>query len=384
MAIEFHCPYCTAVIRVPDSAAGRKGRCPKCDTLLIIPTVERPAQQPAPVQPVSGKPAGETQSGLRRADETVADQPAVKGADGTPVPWIVPPEQLKSTSAGGGRESRRKRRPRRGRVWLIGLPVIMFLIIFGIMASFMLNRMPELNGTVTGYVLEDHQLPTDTLAWTATSLTDEQAQQLRAVLEEKPETLVSERMTCTLAGREDGLGIELSASDTSAWYRVKLPEQSALGLWMRKNQTPYNQMRATELQKKLTEYTQEKLSSSGGRGVAFDAAAVRDAVGLNGRVNTLGFLVEAIVQGRAVRCASEDEAGNLYFALPRGITGFQVRGRTLSDGKRHFPGEYTIVVDPKPIPETPAAAEPAAPESAASEPAAPESTGSEPSMEKQD
>ncbi len=90
MAIEFHCPYCTAVIRVPDSVAGRKGRCPKCDTLLIIPTVERPAQ-PAPVQPVSGKLAGETQSGLRRADETVADQPAVKGADGTPVPWIAPP-----------------------------------------------------------------------------------------------------------------------------------------------------------------------------------------------------------------------------------------------------------------------------------------------------
>ncbi len=140
------------------------------------------------------------------------------------------PEQLKAASAGGGvRESRRKRRPRRGRVWLIGLPVIMFLIIFGIMASFMLNRMPELTGTVTGYVLEDHQLPPHTLAWTATSLTDEQAQQLQAVLQENPETLVSERMTCTLAGREDGLGIELSASDTSAWYRVKLPEQSALG-----------------------------------------------------------------------------------------------------------------------------------------------------------
>ncbi len=131
-------------------------------------------------------------------------------------------------------------------------------------------------------------------------------------------------------------------------------------------------MRATELQKKLTEYTQEKLSSSGGRGVPFDAAAVRDAIGLNGRLNTLGFLVEAIVQGRAVRCASEDQEGNLYFALPRGITGFQVRGRTLSDGKRHFPGEYTIVVDPKPIPETPAAPEPAD-----SDPTSSESGGSE-------
>ena len=41
MAIEFDCPYCTAAIRVNDTAAGKRGACPKCGTSLIVP---RPAE----------------------------------------------------------------------------------------------------------------------------------------------------------------------------------------------------------------------------------------------------------------------------------------------------------------------------------------------------
>ncbi|MEX1095897.1 MAG: hypothetical protein WED34_07600 [Planctomycetales bacterium] len=37
MAIEFHCPYCTAAIRVADTAAGKRGRCPKCAQRVMIP-----------------------------------------------------------------------------------------------------------------------------------------------------------------------------------------------------------------------------------------------------------------------------------------------------------------------------------------------------------
>ncbi|HCK52778.1 MAG TPA: hypothetical protein DIC23_06140, partial [Planctomycetaceae bacterium] len=37
MAIEFNCPYCTAVIRVGDTAVGKKGTCPKCDTAVVVP-----------------------------------------------------------------------------------------------------------------------------------------------------------------------------------------------------------------------------------------------------------------------------------------------------------------------------------------------------------
>jgi len=37
MPIEFHCEHCRQVIRAPDEAAGKKGRCPKCQQMVYIP-----------------------------------------------------------------------------------------------------------------------------------------------------------------------------------------------------------------------------------------------------------------------------------------------------------------------------------------------------------
>ena len=48
MAIEFDCPYCTATIRVPDAYGGKQGRCPKCDTRLLVPLVVRPGSTTVP------------------------------------------------------------------------------------------------------------------------------------------------------------------------------------------------------------------------------------------------------------------------------------------------------------------------------------------------
>jgi hypothetical protein len=41
MAIEFHCEHCNHLIRAPEDAAGRTGRCPHCHNAAYIP---RPVQ----------------------------------------------------------------------------------------------------------------------------------------------------------------------------------------------------------------------------------------------------------------------------------------------------------------------------------------------------
>ena len=48
MAIEFSCPFCKAIIRVPDNAGGGKGRCPKCATRISVPKTStvKPADVP--------------------------------------------------------------------------------------------------------------------------------------------------------------------------------------------------------------------------------------------------------------------------------------------------------------------------------------------------
>ncbi len=38
MSIELHCPACTKLIRAPDDAGGKQGRCPYCKGSVYIPT----------------------------------------------------------------------------------------------------------------------------------------------------------------------------------------------------------------------------------------------------------------------------------------------------------------------------------------------------------
>ena len=46
MPIEFFCPGCWNRMRTPDDTAGRKGRCPKCETKVRIPEASiAPAKQ---------------------------------------------------------------------------------------------------------------------------------------------------------------------------------------------------------------------------------------------------------------------------------------------------------------------------------------------------
>jgi predicted Zn finger-like uncharacterized protein len=54
------CSNCESKIRVPDSAAGKKGKCPKCGTVIAIPAAEEPIEAgfaetaPAEVTPPRG------------------------------------------------------------------------------------------------------------------------------------------------------------------------------------------------------------------------------------------------------------------------------------------------------------------------------------------
>lgn len=38
MSIELHCPRCSRLIRAPDDAGGRRGKCPYCEANVYIPT----------------------------------------------------------------------------------------------------------------------------------------------------------------------------------------------------------------------------------------------------------------------------------------------------------------------------------------------------------
>ncbi len=40
MSISFHCEYCGKRIQAPDTAAGKKGKCPACHNQIFVPAAE--------------------------------------------------------------------------------------------------------------------------------------------------------------------------------------------------------------------------------------------------------------------------------------------------------------------------------------------------------
>jgi len=39
--IRFHCKKCGQKISVPENSAGKKGKCPKCKKMVVVPTLEQ-------------------------------------------------------------------------------------------------------------------------------------------------------------------------------------------------------------------------------------------------------------------------------------------------------------------------------------------------------
>lgn len=52
--IEFKCSECGKQLRVKDDAAGKKGKCPQCGTVLLVPAKQESSLQPADSRPNDG------------------------------------------------------------------------------------------------------------------------------------------------------------------------------------------------------------------------------------------------------------------------------------------------------------------------------------------
>src|SRR5262249_13722929 len=63
---QVRCSHCQATLQVPDQAAGKQGRCPKCQGVIRVPPApSRPAPAPAAsAQPSDSGPARKQQAAL--------------------------------------------------------------------------------------------------------------------------------------------------------------------------------------------------------------------------------------------------------------------------------------------------------------------------------
>ena len=52
MTIELHCPICQKLIKAPDDAGGKRGKCPYCKNLIYLPSVSAEDEEEVSLAPL--------------------------------------------------------------------------------------------------------------------------------------------------------------------------------------------------------------------------------------------------------------------------------------------------------------------------------------------
>ena len=241
------------------------------------------------------------------------------------------------------RLKKKSRRSKSQQLYSIGVPVVCFLLFFGVIAIVISLQKPELKGTLLGTRAVAMQIPVKSIALADLNLTLEQRSEIESAFTEDVESFVSSQMTCRLGGDGGDITVTVSIGDRFSWFAVNPSSNLTLSDWIRQNQSTLNTDRMNRIVKAGNSLCVDKLKKVGGDSVVFDAGLYRDDFALNAHVKAFGYAVEAIAGQRKSVCAHEDSRGTLYFALPDDTKSFVLRGRSYG-GTTLFPGEYQVDV----------------------------------------
>jgi len=365
MPIEFQCPYCTASIRVPDQAAGKQGKCPKCETRLIVPKLAapppRPAEEPNATSassmpeafssssanvPGSILPTGQFEAAPPAAFEFGGSASAVAGAPegGAQEELIIAPT---AASTPISRSLRRRQKARKSNVVI---PLLFATILIGLGFAAYWYEQPKLSGELPGVELaESREAKRQSLGVSQLGLPAELVNPVMTNLADSPLPILrGSLMDVEVSSGPGELKFAVFETDRSALYRVNLGSHPAVRKFMASHGKKLEAHRQSELEAAGLSFFRERKQSLEDEGHAMDFTSLRDRFALSALVSSLGFHLEATVGSESYRCCYEDPDGNVYFLFPRGAKQFRLQGRTLPDGQRHFPGTFNVSVTQAP------------------------------------
>lgn len=373
MAIEFDCPVCGAVIRVKDEAAGKKGRCPKCKTLLLIPEPEEevPAASPAPaasppaapVVPMAPVPAAPM---VKQPAAPVAAAPTPSPIEPSPVfPPVGDPAVPFAFAAAEPEPVVAPVKTRKaGKVPLV--PIIsaaaaLLSVAAVLVTLWFLYRAsgPARSGPIAAERLATATLPPVTFAIPADVPKEVRGPVVEA-LSGKGLKLASEFITVVLRPEDEGrMSVTVEPGPQAVPVRLALGKNAAIKADLKESQKAIEAAKRKELDEMTASLFRTYASYLKERSPLDKLPTYRDGVALNATTGPIGYAVEAVIAGRPLRCAYEDGNGNCYFLLPAGTKVFHLRGRKLPDGRTPVNMDFEVTV--------PAAAKPAAPPAAVEE-----------------
>ena len=380
MAIQFNCPYCTTEIRVPDSAGGKRGQCPRCRTGILVPKVEpKAAPSPAPKtdapQPARKKKASAREnliddqpdfSGLPGAAApapAAAESPAppavepVAGSPETPAAADAPnaasppslPLGAASTAARVDTPYSRALQRRRKRRRFFWVPIVFgALLVGGVAIFFLVFDRDKLEGTLSAKLVPDAEIESRKLTPTAYGAEKAQIDRVAKDIQEK-RLMISDQsgFAYEIVVDGDDFRLRVDSSDTTPLFRVDVKSDKTLRRYLTDHAEQLDKPRERELTAGVKRFFEGAAKSLDGGGQIPSGMrdVLRQRVLSNLLVRSAGYHLVAVIGERAYRCFYEDGEGRLYFALPKSTKKFTLKGRKLADGTRAFPGIYTVEVD---------------------------------------
>ena len=364
MAIQFSCPYCTASVKVPDSASGKLGACPKCGTKIRIPSIPippvsaptfpaappvmspyvMPAPRPAPVDPGPGFPdlfqVTAVPVAAPRPPSPVSTDPfdfsnvAAAASAAEPAAAVSTPSYTPA--------SRKKASPRKlmgpGVLLLIGLGV---LALVGVGIWQYIANQPVYTGTVVAERFPSERPISVPIPWDAIEVPAATQSSVIEYFKRHQTSLASSLYKLDIAASPQGLVIRFATTADSFLVSVDPQMVPDVKTLIDQNKAAWDEARKRE----LTFYAQQlcdNIAKAQLTGTRTEMAGYRDTVALNALVRGLGRHCVAAAKGTNYPCVFEDEAGKLYFVVHKTVTEITVKEKSGTERVPLLPPDFRI------------------------------------------
>ncbi|MCA9079215.1 MAG: hypothetical protein KDA58_01600 [Planctomycetaceae bacterium] len=323
--LEFNCPYCTASIRVGLEAAGKVGRCPKCETKIRVPelpedaAVEAPAPATIPPMEVLSDEVLPPPTGVPVAPTTAAQSITAATGWTPPVDPDSPLERL-----------RRKRRQGSPLAALIPPAIFGVLLIVGIGGFWWWNQ-PSYSGSMLGTVVQsDYSLAAE-LAGGSLGAPTGAFHGLMQELFQQPVDLRSSVINLRYLSDGQSLTILIRPGLETKLVQVPLTDNRWISKFYAGHHDQLNGYRLDELQSALKKVcTDWQDATNAGRELE-TLPNYRETLAINAHVQGLGRICEALVGNERYPCVAEDSLGRLIFLVPADAKSFSIRERPASE-----------------------------------------------------
>ena len=373
MAIQFSCPYCTASVKVPDSASGKLGACPKCGTKIRIPSIPippvsaptfpaappvmspyvMPAPLPAPVDPGSGFPDLFQVTAVPVTAPRPPSPVSTDPFDFSNVSMAAASVSTPSSSAASRKKSLDGNGNPLGKGVLFGIGVgigvgvmqlvlvLVGLVLVGVVIWQIIANQPVYTGTVVGERFPSERPISVPLPWDAIEVPAATQSSVMEYFKRHQTSLASSLYKLDIAASPQGLVIRFATTADSFLVSVDpqlVPDVKTL---IDQNKAAWDEARKRELTffaKQLC----DNIAKAQLTGTLTGMASYRDTVVFNALVRGLGRHCVAASKGTNYPCVFEDEAGKLYFVVHKTVTELTVMEKSGAERVPLLPPDFRI------------------------------------------